>query len=167
MNRIEITGKRFARLTVQWPAGRGATCARGGTSRHPEIHWLCLCDCGQLAIVKGSHIRSGTAESCGCKKIRHGHTVNYKCSPTWVTWKAMRDRCSEPSHKSYPRYGGRGIRVCERWDSFELFLANVGMRPEGKSLDRWPNPDGNYEPGNVRWATAKQQRVNRGERVDA
>lgn len=73
-------------------------------------------------------------------------------------WVGMLGRCNKPAHISFPRYGGRGIKVCQRWaDSFEAFCADIGERPQGMSLDRWPNNDGNYEPGNVRWATAKEQ----------
>ncbi len=77
------------------------------------------------------------------------------------SWCAMRQRCNNPNSKSYPDYGGRGINVCERWGSFEAFLTDMGDRPEGKTLDRHPNNDGNYEPSNCRWATATEQSANR------
>lgn len=84
---------------------------------------------------------------------------------TYRIWKAMRTRCNNPRVRAYPRYGGRGIKVCPRWDSFSAFLADMGEAPEGMSLDRWPDKSGNYEPGNCRWATPKEQarnmRVNR------
>lgn len=81
---------------------------------------------------------------------------------TNASWSAMRERCRNPRHPGYAYYGGRGITVCERWlNSFANFLADMGPRPEGKTLDRFPNNDGNYEPGNCRWATARQQQANR------
>ncbi|CAM8765722.1 HNH endonuclease [Burkholderia pseudomallei] len=73
----------------------------------------------------------------------------------------MNARCNNPASKHYPRYGGQGVRVCDRWHSFENFLADMGERPPGMTLDRWPNPNGNYEPSNCRWATPKEQQNNR------
>lgn len=91
---------------------------------------------------------------------RHGHYL----SPTYVCWKAMRQRCAFPKHQSFHRYGGRGIKVCERWDDFVVFLADMGERPSmAHSLDRVDN-NGNYEPGNVRWATRRQQSESKGDR---
>jgi len=83
-------------------------------------------------------------------------------TPEYRAWRDMRSRCSNPKVKAYPRYGGRGITVCERWDSFSAFLADVGPRPGPEyQIDRYPNNDGNYEPGNVRWATPEQNNNNR------
>lgn len=85
------------------------------------------------------------------------HGMSY--TPTWNSWAAMRDRCLKKSHMHYGRYGGAGITICERWDKFQNFLADMGERPDGMSLDRIDSA-GNYEPGNCRWATAKEQRAN-------
>ena len=93
-------------------------------------------------------------------RARHGHTVGYRDSPTYRTWRCMRERCSLPSHEQYQHYGARGIRVCERWQTFDLFVADLGSRPLGTTLDRI-NRDGNYEPGNCRWATPEVQQNNR------
>src|SRR6478736_1916805 len=89
---------------------------------------------------------------------RHGHAVGAK-SRTYWSWISMLNRCRCATSTSYPLYGARGIKVCERWESFDSFLADMGERPDGTSLDR-VNPDGNYEPGNCRWATSKQQARN-------
>lgn len=92
----------------------------------------------------------------------HGHAIRGSKTRTYETWKAMAQRCRNPRHPAFARYGGRGITVCERWMSFENFLADMGERPPGTSIDRFPNRDGNYEPGNCRWATSTEQARNRG-----
>lgn len=95
---------------------------------------------------------------------RHGQSrsaATDKATPTYRSWVSMLARCNNPKASNYARYGGRGIRVCERWHSFEVFLADVGERQPGTTLDRFPDPNGNYEPGNVRWATPKQQAESR------
>jgi hypothetical protein len=92
-------------------------------------------------------------------------TVASSLSPTQRSWRSMMTRCYNQNYDAYPRYGGRGIRVCERWQKFENFLADMSERPAGKTLDRYPNNDGNYEPGNCRWATASEQSTNRRSRA--
>lgn len=92
-------------------------------------------------------------------KVTHGHTIGGTRSPTFRSWCGMRDRCSNPRVTRYEDYGGRGIRVCERWGNFATFLADMGEKPPGTSLDRIDN-SGNYEPGNCRWATVEQQQNN-------
>lgn len=103
-----------------------------------------------------THIAKGS-------NVTHGHASGGKRSPTWRAWRSMIQRCTYPSQQAYPRYGGRGIVVCDRWrHSFEAFLADMGEKPAGTTLGRMDN-DGNYEPGNCRWETDEQQRANRSE----
>lgn len=95
-------------------------------------------------------------------RATHGHTKGRSTSPEFNSWLAMRQRCSDPKHEKFPTYGGAGVKVCDRWAaSFEDFLTDMGPRPEGTTLDRYPNAKGNYEPGNCRWATYKEQAQNR------
>jgi hypothetical protein len=147
----DIAGSRFGALVAIECNGHG---------KHKEIVWKCKCDCGNIRIVSGTALRLGRASSCGCltraHKMRHGH----RNTITYASWIAMKARCNRPSHMHYSSYGGRGIVICERWLQFENFLADMGPRPSRKhSLDRIDN-DGNYEPGNCRWATAYEQGAN-------
>lgn len=123
------------------------------------------CDCGIVKDIRVGNLVGGTAISCGCYSIELStnrltkHDAYY--TPEYSSWSSMVRRCTSPRATSWPRYGGRGIRVCDRWlESFENFYADMGVRPEGTSIDRI-NPNGNYEPSNCRWATNKQQRNNR------
>lgn len=148
MKRIDLTGRVFGHLTVisfERADPQGAV-------------WRCSCTCGVLRLVRSSRLRSGKTHSCGrCSKVKHG-MVNI---PEYVVWKGMRQRCNDPNHKNYDDYGGRGIRVCKRWDSFELFYQDMGPRPSGNyTIDR-KNNLGHYTPSNCRWATMKQQNNNR------
>jgi len=109
-----------------------------------------------------SAIRSAAAVlNGGTYKMVHGRSSAATKCPTYSTWKSMNQRCNYEGHKSFADYGGRGVRVCERWSDFEAFVADMGERPEGKTLDRFPDKDGNYEPGNCRWATMAEQQRNR------
>lgn len=165
---IDLIGKEFGRLTV---VSKGATDADG----RPQ--WNCRCNCGQSAIVRGAYLRSGRTLSCGCLRIenavansraavKHGHASRDGRSSEYKSWRAMLSRCENPKAAGYDRYGKRGISVCARWHDFSAFLADMGLKPSPKhSIDRFPNNDGNYEPGNCRWATRKDQEENKGNRA--
>lgn len=105
--------------------------------------------------MTGFHANTGD----GNPRFVHGHAIKGNESPTYMSWIGMRKRCLQASHPSYSRYGGRGIAICERWNDFENFLADMGERPARKSLDRRDN-NGNYEPDNCRWATPLEQMAN-------
>jgi hypothetical protein len=154
----DSTEPRFGRLLVIGPAE-----VRKGHKR-----WTCRCDCGAIRVVAQDNLRSGHTLSCGClNRVRlsqprkHGHSKRGKKTRAFNAWCLMKQRCLDRNFPSYPRYGGRGITVCERWrDSFENFLADMGEPPPGTSIDR-ENNEGNYEPGNCRWATLKEQARNK------
>lgn len=155
---IDLTGQKFGR----WTALKRSHVKDGQTL------WLCRCECGKEQSVYLFSLRDGTSKSCGCLKnevasefhTRHGShkTKEYRA------WSQAKSRCKNVKNKAYPNYGGRGIRMCERWlECFENFFEDMGLAPSKKhSLDRFPNnKDGHYESGNCRWATKKEQQNNR------
>lgn len=130
--------------------------------------YICLCDCGNITIVLGTNIRSNNTKSCGCRRKRVASTIGknkthgMSYTRTYRSWIKMKERCLNPNHDHYHRYGGRGIKICDRWLlSFENFLEDMGDRPEDRSLDRIDNNNG-YEKNNCRWATRIEQNINRG-----
>jgi len=155
-------GARFGRLVVVIPFGR-VRKADGTAKRDPAA--LCICDCGKLTAPARHNLTGGSIQSCGCEKVdalaerctKHGgsKTAEYKI------WQLMRDRCANPNNPAFADYGGRGIQVAPELEDFPRFLAEVGPRPTSKhSIDRIDNTK-NYEPGNIRWATAPTQSRNR------
>lgn len=155
-------GNRYGRLTVTSYSHSRKTLS-GATAM-----WNCACDCGASVVACGVSLRVGETSSCGCLRrdvlasvnTKHGMAKRSRRHPLYQLWKGMRARCNNPGHSSYNRYGGRGIKVCERWSEFSNFVSDMGRRPSQRhSVDRI-NGMGNYEPGNCRWATPKEQSRN-------
>lgn len=154
-----LTGQKFHLLTVLGFLGSRPAGSKGS----PRGWWLCKCACGQLTETYTSSIVSGNTTSCGCRQKIARATHGLSDRTEYGNWREMNQRCGNPNTAKYPYYGGSGVKVCERWrHNFARFLADMGPKPSPKhTLDRYPDKRGNYEPGNVRWATRAEQGRNR------
>ncbi len=162
----DLSESRFGALTVKYFVGRHLKSSQ----------WVCLCDCGTATIVPRTALIKGQTVSCGCSqedgmraaRLSHGDTSGGE-TPEYNTWLHIKARCYTTTCQDFPAWGGSGVTVCDRWlngdgeiSGFECFLKDMGRRPgDGYSIDRHPDPDGNYEPSNCRWATSTQQNRNR------
>jgi hypothetical protein len=168
---LERSGQRYGRVIAQWPCGK---------NKHEQIVWMCVCDCGQLTLKTapfklscGCLLRESAARNGRSTKgkprpdaigndwsVKHGGCRN-GLSPAYQSFAAAKQRCNDPGAENYPDYGGRGIKFL--FPSYEQWISELGPRPDGHTVDRI-NVNGNYKPGNVRWATAKEQRHNQRKR---
>lgn len=166
MAKIDLTGQKFGRLTVSEEHFN-----HGRTKRR----WFCVCECGRTTSVFQFSLKRGITKSCGCLRDEMRPAIAAKTftthgmskTPEFVAWCSIVQRCTNPRARVYKHYGGRGIKICDKWaSSFDAFFNDVGPRPSSEhSIDRI-NVDGDYEPNNVRWATRNQQAQNQRRRAD-
>jgi hypothetical protein len=152
---VDLIGQRFGRLLVIEPHY---------SSKYKRVLWLCQCECGKEKIVLGYNLKSGNTQSCGClgkegNHAIHGHHRRGKATREYKSWASMKERCTNPNHKYWKNYGGRGITVCKKWMEFSNFLMDMGERPSGCTLERIKNEKG-YFKKNCYWATRNQQQRN-------
>lgn len=151
----DFTGRVFGRLTV---------LSHENKRKNGYIVWKCQCECGNICYKKSLDLKTSYG-SCGCYTIEKSKEHNTKHGKTYSreynSWQGAKSRCLNKNNKDYPRYGGRGIKVCDRWlESFDNFYEDMGDRPEGYTLDRI-DPNGNYGPSNCRWADSYTQNHNK------
>lgn len=154
----DISGQRFGKLTAMEFVG---------LVKHKAV-WRCVCDCGNESSHTAIDMRSGNTTSCGCVKavigktsnLKHGASADGKTTKTYNIYRSMMQRCYDPRCKSYPDYGARGIKVCDRWrEGYATFLADMGECPENYSIERI-DVNGDYEPGNCKWIPLNEQAKN-------
>lgn len=160
----DFVPETFGRLTTIGPRFRASS-----TSGR-RYYQVCQCECGVVATYDISAVRYGKIKSCGClqRESRHtNHQTHGECrkTPEYASWKRMKGRCCDPNNNRYYQYGGRGITICQEWlgsDGYANFLSYMGRKSNpAQTIDRYPDPNGNYEPGNCRWADIGQQMRNR------
>lgn len=154
---IDLTGKSFGEIQV---------ISRSKENKGTSAQWECICHCGNQFQAVGSNLTRGAVKSCGCSRksmnVKHGQCRRTHTSKEYMIWASMIRRCHVKTDKGYAKYGGRGIKVCERWrESFENFFVDMGSKPEGFSIDRKDNNKG-YSPDNCKWSTATEQALNKG-----
>lgn len=156
MIRNDLTGREFDRLIVD---------SLSPEKRHGRTAWNCTCKCGQKVIATTNALLRGNTRSCGCRKLEmigaRRRTHGLSRNPTYINWLAMKSRCENPNNQDYRLYGGRGVTICDRWQSFGNFLADMGHRPFPRATIERKDTNGNYEPGNCVWATQKTQTRNK------
>jgi hypothetical protein len=153
--RINLTGRTFSRLTVLEYSHKDS---------HNHTFWNCQCICGEVVLARSAQLISRRKQSCGClqKEVVSAMKTTHGLSDSteWVAWSNMLQRCNNPSHPGYSNYGGRGIKVCERWHKFENFIADMGRKHTCDLTLERENNDGNYEPDNCSWKSYIYQNAN-------
>lgn len=146
----DISGWRFGKLVAMYPTEKRS---RGG------VVWICHCDCGNEVEVDAGQLPTRSSCSHACSRTKHGEggsaDGSRKPSRTYNKWRSMHNRCKNPKEVGWNNYGGRGIKVCARWENYENFLSDMGHAPKGKEIDR-KDCDGDYEPGNCHWVTHRE-----------